>query len=283
MAKKKTNGLSVAIVALNIVIVGLIILLVVLVYLHMKEDTDNGRTEGTTTTHALSGSESATESEEPAVSLSNASDVIYTSGSEEVPADESEWTVIAPIMSYDRSFFANDLFIGDSIFTGLYIYDFLDKFNVFAEVGMDPGTALTHQIDGVTCIEKTASMQPRNIYIMLGTNGLADFDLSYMANQTVQLIARLETACPTAGIYIMTIPPVTAAHEAEGRETMELVNRYNSLLKDICIQGGYGCIDLCSVLRDETGYLSARYAEADGMHFLGDAYITMLGYIQQTA
>lgn len=286
MAKKKTSGLSVAIVALNIVIVGIVILLVVLVYLHMKEDTDNGRGGTTTSPPPVSESDTITESEPPQSSESTTGESTTveeeTSGEEETASEETTQPE-SPVTGYNRGFFDNDLFIGDSITTGLYLYGFLDKSNVFAEVGLNPESAVYHQVDGDTCISKTSAMQPRNIYIMLGTNGLAFFDGGYMANKIVELIAELEIACPTASIYILTIPPVTAAHEAAGQETMSMVNNYNAKLKEICSQGGYGCIDLCSLLQDENGYLSVKYAEADGLHFLGDAYTAMLSYVEKCA
>ena len=279
MAKKKTSGLSVAIIALNIVIVGIVILLVVLVYLHMKEDIDNGRPDSSTTTTTTSGSETETQ---PAITPTS-EEITTTAPEEEETTEEStNATFLPPVPIYNRGYFDNDLFIGDSISTGLYLYSYVDKDNVFAEVGLNPESAVYHQIDGITSVAKTSAMQPRNIYIMLGTNGLAYYEGSYMANKLVELIAELEVACPTASIYIITIPPVTAAHEAEGNETMDLVNTYNSQLKQICQTGGYGCIDLCSVLQDENGYLSEKYAEADGLHFLGEAYVTMLSYIEQT-
>ena len=278
MAKKKVNGLSVAIIALNIVIVGIVILLVVLVYLHMKEDTDNGRGESTTTT-------TPPVSQSDTVSQSNESQPTESSTSDTTAEDPSvtTTTTFIPVTGYNRGFFDNDLFIGDSISTGLYLYGFIDKSNVFAEVGLNPESAVSTRIDGVTSIEKTSSMQPRNIYIMLGTNGLAFMNGSYMANRMIELIAELEMACPTAHIYIITIPPVTAAHEAEGQETMAMVNEYNAKLKEICSTGGYGCIDLCSRLQDGNGYLAAQYAEADGLHFLSDAYTAMLSFIEQVA
>ena len=265
MAKKKTNGLSIAIVALNIIIVGVIILLVVLVYLHMKEDTDNGRGESTSTSQS-----SPEDVSEDTSDSADGSSVSTTPG-------------VSPIPTYNRSFFANDLFIGDSIATGLYDYSFLDKANVFAEVGLNPESVLTKEVDGMTCAGKVSAMQPRNIYIMLGSNGLAFLDGSYMSTKIVELIAQLEAACPTAKIYIITIPPVTAEREAAGNETMEKINSYNTLLRNICSEGGYGCIDLCPLLQDENGYLSSRYAEVDGLHFLSDAYLTMLSYVEQCA
>ena len=197
--------------------------------------------------------------------------------------EETERPIDPPAATYSRSFYDNDLFIGDSISTGLFLYGFLDKSNVFAEVGLNPESALTKAIDGVTCTEKAAAMQPRNIYIMLGTNGLAYMNGSYMANKMGELTEKLKSACPDTNIYIITIPPVTAAHEAQGNETMALVNGYNSKLKELCAQNGCGCIDLCRILQNDSGYFSSTYAEQDGLHFLGTAYIAMLNFVQKCA
>ena len=256
----------------------------------------DAHTDGTTTTVSQTHTTPVT-SESTTVSLTTQETTVtqeqttttttseqpQTTTPEPQPTEETAQAPLPPAATYSREFFDNDLFIGDSISTGLFLYGFTDKYNVFAEVGLNPESALTKAVDGVTCGEKVSAMQPRNIYIMLGTNGLAYLSGSYMASKMTELTALLEMACPTAKIYIITIPPVTAAHEAKGNETMALVNAYNSLLKELCAKGGYGCIDLCSELQDENGYLSSLYAEQDGLHFLGAAYIAMLNYVQQCA
>lgn len=282
--KKKFNGLSMAIGALSAVIIGIIILIIVLVYFHMKEDTGNERGE---TTAAAVSTPSEEASGEPAVSASQSdAESSGTAASQSAPDTEAAETataaseVVLP-QTYNKDYFKDDLFIGDSIFTGLYLYSYLDASNVYAAVGLNPESALTHQEEGITCVQKAATMQPRNIYIMLGTNGLAFFDTSYMAKSMLSLIEALEQACPTAKICILSIPPVTKAHEAEGGETMEKVNSYNEELHNYCIQGGYTFIDICSGLKDEEGYFSSKYAEADGLHFLGGTYQAVLGYIEQ--
>lgn len=281
MAKKKKNGLSAAIIVLNILIVGIIVLLIVLIYLYMKDDAPPE--EETTTTTAISEG-TTTETDSDFFSSSDAA-VIVSDTSETTDAevlDTSETTESdeqAPAV-FNKSFFDNDMFIGDSISTGLYLYEYLDKENVFAEVGLNPLTAVTHEIDGETSIERATAMQPEHIYIMLGTNGLASLDASYMASEMINLIAELEIACPTADIYIISIPPVTAAHDALGNETMQKVTDYNTRLQSLCSEGGYGFIDICAAMLDADGYFSAEYAEEDGLHFLGTAYAKMLSMIQ---
>lgn len=285
MAKrKKANGLSIAIVALNIVIVGIIILLIVLIYLHMKDDTGNNRTETTTTTTTA-----ATEDTSSGVSvMSSSTPVTPAAGTDGVteettPESEAETTVNIDnlvLPQYDRTFFSDDLFIGDSISTGLPLYDYLDPGNVFAEVGLNPESAVSHKVGDYTCVEKAAEMQPKRIYIMLGTNGLAFMGTDYMALKMTELVAELEMACPTAKICIISLPPVTKERDAQGNETMAKINEYNSQLESLCTQGGFTYIDICSKLTDSEGYFSSQYAEADGLHFLGSAYALLLGTIQ---
>lgn len=289
MAKKKKNGLSIAIVALNMMIVGIIILLIVLIYFHMKEDTGNNRTEPTATTASEtdsgSGNESTTAFGTDAVSetssVTEASE--STSDSTEDTVSETEDTISTDdlvLPQYDMAFFENDLFIGDSISTGLHLYNYLEAENVFAEVGLNPESAINHKIGDVTCVEKVAAMQPKRIYIMLGTNGLAFMDAEYMSKKMTELVSELEMACYTAKICVISLPPVTKEHDAEGKETMEKINDYNSRLKAMCEQGGYTYVDICSKLSDNEGYFSSKYAEADGLHFQGSAYALVLGTIQ---
>lgn len=180
--------------------------------------------------------------------------------------------------TYDKSYFANDLFIGDSIYTGLYLYDYFPNNQVFAKVGLNPQSARITRINGYTAVRRATEGKPAHIFIMLGTNGLAYMSPSFMADELKALVGELKEASPDSSIYIVSIPPVTKVHEQAGQETMEMVNKYNGLLKDMCGECSAEYLDLCSQLQDENGYFSSLYAEADGMHFLGAAYKKMLAY-----
>lgn len=287
MAKKRKNGLSIAIVALNIVIVGIIILLIALIYLHMRDDSGSNRTGSVTTTTSSGVSETTSAVSDISTSASSASvdtNTAETAQSEETTAESPAETTFSVdnlvLPQYNKDFFSNDLFIGDSISTGLYLYSYLNNENVFAEVGLNPESALTKEVDGVTCVGKATAMQPTRIYIMLGTNGLAFLGTEYMATKMTELVSELEMACPTAKIFVISLPPVTQEHDAEGNETMAKINDYNSRLEALCTQGGYTYVDICSKMLDENGYFSSSYAESDGLHFLGSAYALLLGTIQ---
>lgn len=285
MAKRKTDGLSVAIVILNVLIVGVIITLCVLIYLYMSgklEQTDVSNlgqeaqaSATTTTTQITTGSFATTEATTEATTT--------TPIFETTSADGVDDTIVAIETDiYDEEFYADDLFIGDSISTGLLNYGYLSSDQVFAQIGLNPESAHSTEYDGYTAVTRAAELQPKRIYIMLGSNGLAYMGNTYMVQQTQILIEQLREACPDSYIYLISIPPVTKEHEAEGQETMAMVNGYNKLLKELADEMGVIYLDLCSELQDSTGYFSDTYAEADGLHFLGAAYKKMLSFIQKS-
>lgn len=280
--RKKKNNLSTAIIVLNLLIAGIIIMLIVLIYMHFASGNESDQEESTTP--SVTEEEITTTTTEVTTTTAASMTKVSTDPVESIPYEPTESTTeenTDVTVTYNKEFFANDLFVGDSISTGLAGYGFLDSANVFAQVGLNPESALTTEINGETAISRIAAMQPDRVYLMLGSNGLAYMGNDYMSNKMLVLISEIETACPTADIVIISIPPVTAAHEADGNETMALVNDYNSKLKNIANNGGYLYVDLCSQLVDSTGYFSSAYAEQDGLHFLGAAYIKMLAYIEQ--
>ncbi len=287
MAKRNTDGLSVAIVILNVLIVGVIITLCVLIYLYMigkLEPTDvsnlgqETQVSATTTTTQITTAPFETTTEATTTEATTTEPVFETTAEDGV--DDTIVAVETDI--YDEEFYADDLFIGDSISTGLLNYGYLSSNQVFAQIGLNPESAHSKEFDGYTSVTRAEELQPKRIYIMLGSNGLAYMGNTYMVEQTRTLVEKLREVCPDSYIYLISIPPVTKAHESEGQETMAMVNGYNKLLKELADDIGVIYLDLCSELQDSTGYFAATYAEADGMHFLGTAYKKMLSYIQKS-
>jgi len=288
--KHRVDGISLSIVILNILIVAVFITLVVLIYLYMTgklEPADvanmdqNGVVAEITTTRVTTGDAIEMEVTEETEETTTEPEFQVTDTTEET--EESDNTIEAvETDEYDIEFFANDLFIGDSIYTGLVNYGYFEKNNVFAQIGLNPESARTKTFDGYTSVSKAEEMQPKRIFIMLGSNGLAYMGNTYMTEQMQMLVQELRAVCPDSYIYVVSIPPVTKAHDSEGQETMVMVNGYNKLLKGMCEENGVVYLDLCSQLEDSSGYFSDKYAEADGMHFLGSAYKHMLSFFQKS-
>ncbi|MBR5090723.1 MAG: hypothetical protein IK093_14930 [Ruminiclostridium sp.] len=286
--KTRVDGISLAIVILNIAIVAVLITLVTLIYLYMTgkleptdvanmEQSDKDTATLVTTVLTTDTVETTTEPEEMTTSEEE------TTEPEETEEPEEEVLEAVESDDYDEDFFANDFFIGDSIYTGLVNYGYFSSSQVFAKIGMNPESVLSDTDEsGLTAVGKAEAMQPKRIYIMLGSNGIAFMGNTHMAEKMRELVKQLQEACPESYVYVVSIPPVTKEHDSAGQETMVMVNGYNKLLKGMCEEESIVYLDLCSKLEDASGYFSADYAEADGMHFLGSAYKHMLSFFQKT-
>lgn len=233
-------------------------------------------TAATTTTPAVSMTKQTENTTEPVV-ISTA----------DISSNDPETTSGLSTI-YDKSFFADDLFIGDSISTGLYLYGKLDQKNVAAAIGYTPYKAYTSAADiydgsGKSALEYAESIQPKRIFIMLGSNGMsADGDLGAMESTYRTLIDKLTSACPSSTIYCISVSPVTADSSAAAYSsiTNEIISTFNGYIKDICDEKGIKYFDLYSKLLDDTGYFNKDYAEVDGLHFVGTTYDVMLSWLE---
>lgn len=199
----------------------------------------------------------------------------------ETPEPVSEAEPTAPT-DFDRSFFDDALFIGDSITTGLYLYGYLDPSLVYAKVGLAPSTALDSKIDGETIDSKIKSDNPKKIYIMLGTNSVGYADGDYLADCMGELVQHISKVSK-ANVYVLSIPPVTYYAEADSDNalTTSAINEYNSALENVISGTKAEFLDLHSVLTAPDGYYYEEYHEMDGIHFMGSTYQVMLSFLEK--
>jgi hypothetical protein len=209
-----------------------------------------------------------------------------TPSSETTPADAvtETPTETLPLASgdYDKAYFDNFLFIGDSISTGLSGFDFLSAANVFAKIGYTPTNVRTDENNGVTVYQKLAVQKPETVVIMLGTNGLSYISTDAMIKDYSLFIDEIRDILPDSRIVILSIPPVTKVHEETKPENIALIKGYNEALLTMSEEKETDFIDVYTLLADGEGYTRTEYAEADGLHVKGPAYKAILHLIETT-
>lgn len=232
-------------------------------------------------------SSSSTENDNVSDSVPEESVDTSSTASEEVndDTDESAEYAFNPSEDFDAAFFENDLFIGDSIYTGLYLYGFLSMDNVAAAVGYTPYKAVYEAFDdrGMSAVDYAAASSPKRIIIMLGSNclgGSTDFDA--FVDSYGELLSALRTNCPDSVICVVSVPPVTSDSSAAANADIsnENIRNVNNMLLSRCENVGVDFFDLYELLSDENGCFREDYAEADGLHFLGDTYRIMLSGLE---
>lgn len=241
---------------------------------------------------------SETESSEPqsassSVWFSSVESTESSTASSSVSASQSTWRNpdLTPQLTsdYNEDFFKKDLFIGDSIFTGLYLYSYIDRENVAAVGGYTPYRALNSAFDEDFYIGSAADYakerQPEHIIIMLGSNGLTpQTDLEDYGNDYRELLNSLKTNCPNSRICVVSVPPITANSSMASYSgiTNALIDELNEVIFALCNDLEIAYCDLNSVLKDDKGYFNEDYVYDDGMHFVGRTYPVLLSRVQKT-
>lgn len=242
--------------------------------------------DNATETEAIQGSEGTQSSDEPQVTSAQADEI-----SKQNPANNVIENPVALCDSVGTDYFKSCLFIGDSVSLGLSTYQKLESKNVFASIGMNISKINTEKLAkdiGIYYVDKTAieavnETSPENIYIMLGSNGIAWLSNEYMIGKYSEFIDTLKQAKPSANIYILSIPPVTDKREKFAKNDGPILNtdidEYNSALLKMANDKSVYFVDLNTALKNNEGKLDIDMAGADGLHFKSSTYDIMLEYI----
>ena len=291
--KRKKPSIPKAIVVIYVlmIVVLLGICAGVFIYLFNDLNSDKGKTSDSASSSITEESSTPQSTSSVTSSVKSSTDsVIITSDSsseDRSSTDEPSSSITfvpaeTPSESFNKEFFANDLFIGDSIFTGLYLYGYLDEKNVAAAVGYTPYGAVSKAIDdkGMSALEYAKQEQPKRIFIMLGSNAMSGGDHSGLDESYRELVSRLMGACPSAEICCISITPTARDNDYPNINNSE-VREINKVIKSLCSELGLKYCDLYSLISDSDGYFRDEYAEIDGMHFLGKTYAVLLSELQR--
>ena len=183
-----------------------------------------------------------------------------------------------------QTYFGKCVFVGDSITVGLSDYQLVPMKNVIAEIGMNiekiNSETMQTEYGDTTVLDALTQASPENVYIMLGSNGIAWLSIDDMIAEYSEFAQNVASALPDTNIYILSIPPVTESREQSDTPVLnENIDEYNSKLLDLANANGYHYVDVNSALKDADGKLPQDDAEDDGMHFHKSTYDKMLEYI----
>lgn len=176
-------------------------------------------------------------------------------------------------------------FVGDSITTGLSGYGFVPNDRVLAAQGMNIdkiNSATIKTASGeMKILDALTALNPQNIYIMLGSNGIAWLTNEKMIQEYSAFVDEVQANLPESTIYILSIPPVSAEKETDpdGAISNADIDTYNSALLSMADEKKLYFVDINTGLKGNDGKLPGNCAAGDGMHFQKGTYQIMLDYI----
>lgn len=196
-----------------------------------------------------------------------------------------------PLPETDRvrsEYFNDAIFIGDSLTTGIQLYNILPDTTVLASVGINLDNISTKAVIGEagsqqTILEASSQIDAGKIYIMLGANGLKGLGVDQTVKLYRSFVDEVRAAHPDAIIYVQSILPINEQKfEANYGYSMTNaeIDECNAALLEMTGEAQVYYVDVASVIKDETGGLPADYT-TDGLHFKGEYYNKWIDYLKE--
>lgn len=183
-------------------------------------------------------------------------------------------------------YFADSLFVGDSICSGLKIYGgCLNVENVAARLNVSTWginkytfqykSNSTAELDALSIVKL---YQPKQIYIWMGMNDLYVVSAEKYAENLCSLAQSYMEAAPGCKVYAVSISPMSSTHkwnvELDGNNR---INEYNKAVQKKCSEVDYlTYINIHDALTDSYGYLASENNGGDGIHLSASAYKKVL-------
>ncbi|MBP7174636.1 MAG: lysophospholipase [Thermoclostridium sp.] len=126
--------------------------------------------------------------------------------------------------------------------------------------------------------ESVYQLQPSKVFLMIGTNDVADNKSEQeIVHNIDQIISAIQANCPDTKIYLESLYPVSTLRHKKirrvivGKRTNEKIRSINDKLKKLAQEKNIPYIDVHSHLADEEGNIRLEYT-VEGLH------ITVPGY-----
>lgn len=223
----------------------------------------------------------------PALSF-NTHDEEDRQGNEADAQPSANGEIINPVAeseAADKAYFDNCVFIGDFIPYGMSSYEVVPATSVYASMSMNVSNADAQKVEtqfgSMTVLEALEKKSFENVYIMLGSNGAAWMSVTDMYTDYIAFANKVKAACTDSRIFIVSVPPVTAAKEQSKESPISNadINSFNEKLLDYANSNNMYYLDVNTYFKNENGMLPADLAENDGLHFKYSAYEKLSDYI----
>lgn len=175
----------------------------------------------------------------------------------------------------EEQWFKDSLFIGDSLTLAMSMYSvgmpdttaFCAYKSITPKQFSDNVTVKNDNGSPTAVFDDICKKNPKQIFILLGTNALASGSNANLIDTYELLIQKLKKQFPDISIYIQGLPPVTKSTAASMVTlTNGRIRKVNIQLAKMADRTGCYYIDLNRALANDEGDLPESIAQKDGIH-----------------
>ena len=204
----------------------------------------------------------------------------------QIPANIPEWKKQKYQMVQSWQTLNKSCQPGKIVFTGSSLMEMFPVEKFAAEEGPDFPTVYNRGVGGwrteemLACLnEMVIDLQPRRVFINIGTNDLSDaaVTIDALIGRYEDILARIEAAVPSVEIVMMAYYPINYDAADEGMKaclrirTNERIRQANQAVEALAHRFGHRFINVNAPLTDDQGRLKAEYT-IEGMHIREEGY-----------
>ena len=203
-----------------------------------------------------------------------------------IPANIPEWKKQKYQMVQSWQTLNRQCSKGQIVFTGSSLMEMFPVEKFAAEEGPAFPIVYNRGVGGwrteemLDCLEEMViTLQPRRVFINIGTNDLSDASVTIPAliARYEAILARIEGAVPGVEIVMMAYYPINYEAAAEGMKpclrirTNERIREASQAVESLAGRRGHRFINVNAPLTDDQGRLMAAYT-IEGMHIKEEGY-----------
>ena len=247
------------------------------------------KTENTTssaeTTSAAATTTVTTTTTTTATTVTTTETAAYTIGELPVIVTTSSVVDTTPdahgLTAEDYAFLHDTVFVGDSICSGLRVYNILPDDNVVAKgcVGARNIFEYTFDVRGKEfgVAYALTVLKPRYIIFSMGMNDVNMTTPEVYCQNYDFLLKTIRSVMPDAVFFVASVTPITA--DTEFRSSNEKIDTLNQTIRDHLYGTSTGFVDVSSGLKTWNNCLNPIYNGGDGVHLAPEAYYVYLNQV----
>lgn len=177
-----------------------------------------------------------------------------------------------------NDFLAECVFVGDSICSGLKLYEILPSKNVVAQGNVAARNIFDFSFkvgkEELSVLSALVNLKPKYVVFSMGMNDVNITSEKTFCDNYGELLSLTEGFLPEAKLIVCSVTPITTDSKFS---TNENIDSFNSALKEYLDETEkWTYVDITRELKNSANALKTDYNGGDGVHLAPAAYYAML-------
>lgn len=183
----------------------------------------------------------------------------------------------------DNDFLSRCVFVGDSICSGLKVYDILPAEQIVAQGNIAARNIFdfTFIVDGgeQSLLSALVELKPEYVVFSMGMNDVNITSQDEYVQNYTDLLSMTESFIPDAKLIVLSITPIDRTSTFTANENIDSFNEALEKAFSEDEENKWLYVDVTGELKNSVNALKTNYNSGDGIHLAPDAYYAILSQL----